>query len=156
MQLSKLRDKNTIEISKESAIKSREFMNNLLSMLSAKYAKMQTSDWLSINLAKLSRILDGCSEKQIERQVLITRMHLTSKQLTDILTTARDCEMITIAGSKPQIITLRKTYDEVKAESKNKENQPITETSSDIIIPIEQLGLGAALVEPQSVPQPLK
>lgn len=117
-QLSKLSKGDTIEISEESASKSTDFMNTVLSMISDKYAKLLSLDWLSRNLAKLSRILEDSIDKRVERQFLGPRMHITAKQLTDVLATAADYGMVEITHGKPSTITLVKTHEEIKKSTK--------------------------------------
>jgi hypothetical protein len=118
-QLSKLSNGNTIEISEESAAKSIDFMNNVISMISDKYAKLLSLDWLSKNLAKLSSILEKQPEKKAQRQFLSPRMHVNAKQLTDVLATAEDYGMIEICKGKPMIIALLKTYEDLKTTANN-------------------------------------
>jgi hypothetical protein len=126
-QLIKLSSENNIEISKESALKSINYMNIMISMLSAKLLSLQSSDWLSTNIAKLSKMLSKCEHKRAERQFLSSRLHLTAEQLNTVLTTAKDYGMIEITGVKPQIIILLKTYEELRTSVETMK-EPVNKT----------------------------
>jgi hypothetical protein len=107
-ELSKENSENSeeITINMSSVNKAVSIIDNLLSSLSTKLLSLLSSGWLSKNLVKLTKLLEG--KDWIQRQHLLPYMNMTSKRFDEILKTAYDSNLIEVQGTRPQVIRLVK------------------------------------------------